>query len=95
MIDWSTCKAVERDPARVSSAWVFRGPAYQPLPYLRISKTGAILSSLSSGFLESLLTRCSKCLPMPLAVLHQLLRCLFFPEGRRRYVWEWSGYNWV
>lgn len=25
MLDWRTCKAVERDPARVSGAWVFRG----------------------------------------------------------------------
>lgn len=25
MIDWSTCPAVERDPQRVSGAWVFRG----------------------------------------------------------------------
>lgn len=25
MIDWSTCPAVEPDPARVSGAWVFRG----------------------------------------------------------------------
>ena len=25
MIDWSTCHAVERDPERVSGAWVFRG----------------------------------------------------------------------
>ena len=25
MIDWSSCPAVERDPARVSGAWVFRG----------------------------------------------------------------------
>jgi uncharacterized protein (DUF433 family) len=25
MIDWSTCNAVERDPARVSGAWLFRG----------------------------------------------------------------------
>jgi uncharacterized protein (DUF433 family) len=25
MIDWSTCEAVERDPARVSGAWLFRG----------------------------------------------------------------------
>lgn len=25
MIDWSTCKAVERDRERVSGAWVFRG----------------------------------------------------------------------
>lgn len=25
MIDWSTCTAVEMDPARVSGAWVFRG----------------------------------------------------------------------
>jgi len=25
MLDWSTCSAVERDPQRVSGAWVFRG----------------------------------------------------------------------
>ncbi len=25
MIDWSTRQAVERDPERVSGAWVFRG----------------------------------------------------------------------
>ena len=25
MIDWSTCLVVERDPDRVSGAWVFRG----------------------------------------------------------------------
>ena len=25
MIDWSSCPAVERDPALVSGAWVFRG----------------------------------------------------------------------
>ena len=25
MIDWTSCPAVERDPDRVSGAWVFRG----------------------------------------------------------------------
>jgi uncharacterized protein (DUF433 family) len=25
MIDWSDCPAVERDPDRVSGAWLFRG----------------------------------------------------------------------
>jgi uncharacterized protein (DUF433 family) len=25
MMNWSTCAAVERDPERVSGAWVFRG----------------------------------------------------------------------
>ena len=25
MIDWNTCSAVERNPGRVSGAWVFRG----------------------------------------------------------------------
>jgi uncharacterized protein (DUF433 family) len=25
MIDWSSCPAVERDPSRVSGAWVFKG----------------------------------------------------------------------
>lgn len=25
MMDWSSCPAVERDPARLGGAWVFRG----------------------------------------------------------------------
>ncbi|OYT93420.1 MAG: hypothetical protein CFE43_04045 [Burkholderiales bacterium PBB3] len=25
MIDWSSCSAVEQDPARVSGAWLFHG----------------------------------------------------------------------
>ncbi len=25
MLDWSQCPAVERDPGRVSGAWVFKG----------------------------------------------------------------------
>ena len=25
MLDWSSCPAVERDPERISGAWVFRG----------------------------------------------------------------------
>ena len=25
MIDWSSCPSVERDPARMSGAWVFKG----------------------------------------------------------------------
>ena len=25
MLDWNTCQAVERDPQKVSGAWVFRG----------------------------------------------------------------------
>jgi uncharacterized protein (DUF433 family) len=25
MLDWSTCPVVERDPERVSGAWVFKG----------------------------------------------------------------------
>jgi uncharacterized protein (DUF433 family) len=25
MLDWSSCPAVEHDPAKVSGAWVFRG----------------------------------------------------------------------
>jgi uncharacterized protein (DUF433 family) len=25
MLDWNSCAAVERDPARVSGAWVFKG----------------------------------------------------------------------
>jgi uncharacterized protein (DUF433 family) len=40
MIDWSTCSAVERDPDRVSGAWVFRGT--------RVSVT-ALSENLESG----------------------------------------------
>lgn len=29
MLDWSSCPAVERDPQRVSGAWVFRGTRVQ------------------------------------------------------------------
>jgi uncharacterized protein (DUF433 family) len=25
MLDWSTCNAVERDPGKLSGAWIFRG----------------------------------------------------------------------
>jgi uncharacterized protein (DUF433 family) len=25
MLDWSTCAAAERDPAKLSGSWVFRG----------------------------------------------------------------------
>lgn len=25
MLDWTTCQAVERDPQKLSGAWVFRG----------------------------------------------------------------------
>jgi uncharacterized protein (DUF433 family) len=25
MLDWSTCEALERDPAKPAGAWVFRG----------------------------------------------------------------------
>lgn len=25
MLDWSTCQAVERDPEKLSGAWIFRG----------------------------------------------------------------------
>ena len=25
MLDWTACEAVERDPSRLSGAWVFRG----------------------------------------------------------------------
>lgn len=25
MLDWTTCPAVERDPAKLSGAWAFRG----------------------------------------------------------------------
>jgi len=40
MLDWSTCAAVERNPEKVSGAWVFRGTRVQ---------VSALFSNLEGG----------------------------------------------
>ncbi|MFN7944238.1 MAG: DUF433 domain-containing protein [Blastocatellia bacterium] len=41
MIDWSACSAVERDPAKVSGAWVFRGTRIPVIALFENLETGA------------------------------------------------------
>ena len=40
MLDWTTCTAVERDPEKLSGAWVFRGSRVP---------VGALFENLESG----------------------------------------------
>ena len=50
MIDWSSCSAVERDPERLSGAWVFRGTRV-PVPALfQNLEDGAQLSDFLEWF---------------------------------------------
>ena len=44
MIDWSSCPAVERNPERVSGAWVFRGTRVP---------VSALFENLEDGALDS------------------------------------------
>ena len=50
MIDWSTCPAVERDPERVSGAWVFRGTRVPVDALFRNLADGAQVSDFVEWF---------------------------------------------
>jgi uncharacterized protein (DUF433 family) len=50
MIDWSTCSAVERDPARVSGAWVFRGTRVPVAALFENLEGGALVSEFVQWF---------------------------------------------
>jgi uncharacterized protein (DUF433 family) len=50
MIDWSTCPAVERDPHRVSGAWVFRGTRVPVTALFQNVEDGAKLSEFLAWF---------------------------------------------
>lgn len=50
MIDWSTCPAVERDPQRVSGAWVFRGTRVPVAALFQNLEDGAQLSDFLEWF---------------------------------------------
>ncbi|HTT83644.1 MAG TPA: DUF433 domain-containing protein [Rhizomicrobium sp.] len=50
MIDWSSCAAVERDPARVSGAWVFRGTRVPVAALFQNLEDGAQLSDFLAWF---------------------------------------------
>jgi len=50
MIDWSTCPAVERDPGRVSGAWVFRGTRVPVAALFENLEDGADISEFVNWF---------------------------------------------
>ena len=50
MIDWSTCAAVERDPERVSGAWVFRGTRVPVAALFENLEDGAQLAEFVEWF---------------------------------------------
>ena len=50
MIDWSSCHSVERDPKRVSGAWVFRGTRVPVSALFENLEDGAQLSEFIEWF---------------------------------------------
>ena len=50
MIDWISCTAVERDPERVSGAWVFRGTRVPVTALFENLEDGAQLSEFLEWF---------------------------------------------
>jgi uncharacterized protein (DUF433 family) len=50
MIDWSSCSAVERDPERVSGAWVFRGTRVPVAALFENLEDGALVSQFVEWF---------------------------------------------
>ena len=50
MIDWSSCPAVERDPARVSGAWVFAGTRVPVAALFENLEDGALASQFVEWF---------------------------------------------
>jgi len=50
MIDWSSCPAVERDPERVSGAWVFRGTRVPIAALFENLEDGALVSQFVEWF---------------------------------------------
>ena len=50
MIDWSSCAAVQRDPDRVSGAWVFRGTRIPVSALFENLEDGAQISEFLEWF---------------------------------------------
>ena len=50
MIDWSSCPALERDPQRVSGAWVFRGTRVPASALFENLEDGAQVSQFIEWF---------------------------------------------
>lgn len=50
MIDWSTCPAVERNPERISGAWVFRGTRVPISALFENLEDGVVVSEFVKWF---------------------------------------------
>jgi len=50
MMDWSSCPVVERDPERVSGAWVFRGTRVPVVALFENLEGGASVADFLSWF---------------------------------------------
>lgn len=50
MIDWSSCSAVERDPEKVSGAWVFRNTRVPVIVLFENLEGGASIDDFLSWF---------------------------------------------
>jgi uncharacterized protein (DUF433 family) len=50
MIDWSNCNAVERDAARVSGAWLFRGTRVPVSALFENLEDGVLVNELVALF---------------------------------------------
>ena len=50
MIDWSSCNVVEKDPDRVSGAWVFRGTRVPVAALFENLEDGAPVSQFVEWF---------------------------------------------
>ena len=50
MLDWATCQAVDRDPERVSGAWVFRGTRVPVSSLFENLEGGATLDQFLAWF---------------------------------------------
>lgn len=50
MLDWTTCPAVERDPAKVGGAWVFRGSRVPVSALFENLVSGATLDQFLAWF---------------------------------------------
>lgn len=50
MLDWTTCQAVERDPEKLSGAWVFRGSRVPASALFENLESGATLDQFLVWF---------------------------------------------
>ena len=50
MTSWDTCPAIERDPSRVSGAWVFRGTRVPVYTLFENLKDGATIEQVLEWF---------------------------------------------